>query len=100
MLLSDSILRLMWKTVWWAGLGRWCSLAVHCDVLTGDTPNNIQVTVGGVVNENNRKSTFNTQVQGGQRLILPELTDPGRLKVGNITNLLGSSTGFRFVGKQ
>jgi hypothetical protein len=70
------------------------------DVLTGDTPNNIQVTVEGIVNGNNRKSTFNTQVQGGQRLILPELTDPGRLKVGKITNLLGSGTGFRFVGKQ
>ena len=70
------------------------------DVLTGDTPNNIQVTVDGVFNGNSRRSTFNTQVQGGQRLILPELTDPGRLKVGKINHLLGSGTGFRFVGKQ
>ncbi|MFY9942285.1 MAG: hypothetical protein WAK57_08935 [Desulfobacterales bacterium] len=74
--------------------------AAAIDVLTGNTAANVRVVVDGVVGGSRVKSTFNTQVQGGQRLVLPDLADPGRLKVETIDALLGGGRGFRIINRQ
>jgi hypothetical protein len=70
------------------------------DVLTADIPKNVQVSVNGIVGGNRVKSSFNTQLQGGQRFILPELSNPDRLKVENIDTLLGKGRGSQFINRQ
>jgi hypothetical protein len=70
------------------------------DVLIANAPTNVQVSIDGVASGNKVKSSFNTQLQGGQRLVLPELSDSGRLKVGNIDALLGNGRGFRFINRE
>jgi LGFP repeat len=69
------------------------------DVLSGGAAN-VQVVVDGVVGGNKVKSTFQTQLQGGQRLILPDLADPSHLKVGAIDTLMGSGRNFKVINKQ
>lgn len=69
------------------------------DVLSGQAAN-VQVVVDGVVGGKPVKSTFVTQLQGGQRLILPDLADPGRLKVGAIDTLMGQGRNFKVINKQ
>ena len=70
------------------------------NVLSGGAPANVQVKVEGLVGGKKILSTFNTQLQGGQRLILPDLADPSRLKVSNTDSLLGSGRNFKLVQKQ
>jgi hypothetical protein len=74
--------------------------AAAIDVLTGNTAANVRVVVDGVVGGSRLKSTFNTSLQGGQRLVLPDLADPGRLKVETIDALLGGGRGFRIINRQ
>lgn len=70
------------------------------DVLTPNAQAQVQVAVDGVVGGRAVKSLFNTALQGGQRLVLPDLADPGRLKLGNIEQLMGDARGFRIIPRQ
>lgn len=59
-----------------------------------------QVIVDGKVGGKQVKSTFNIAMQDGLRLILSELSDPGRLKVGTIDTILGEARNFRLIKRQ
>lgn len=59
------------------------------DILSGGSATPVQLTVEGVVGGKPVKSGFNTVVDGGQRLSLPDLADPSHLKVGKIEQLQG-----------
>jgi hypothetical protein len=58
------------------------------------------MSIDGVIGGNKVRSIFNTQLQGGQRLILPDLSDPGRLKIMAIDNLLGPGRVYRIINRQ
>jgi hypothetical protein len=70
------------------------------DVLSGNGTAAIQILVDGVIGGNKVRSIFNTQFQRGQRLVVPNLGDPGRLKMEAIDNLLGPGRAPRIVNKQ
>ncbi len=70
------------------------------DVLTGGVPKNVQVSVAGIFGGKSVTSSFNTQLQGGQRFILPELSNPKRLKVETIDTLLGKGRDSQFINRQ
>ena len=56
----------------------------------------VEGTIGGAA----VRSSFVTTVDGGQRLTLPDLSDPGRLKVGRIDQLQGGARDIRVIGRQ
>ena len=69
------------------------------DLFTG-TPTSLRVDLDGVVSGKTVKASFNTQLQGGQRLVFSDLADPGRLKIGTIDSLLGNARNFQIVNRQ
>lgn len=69
------------------------------DVLAGGAPATVQVAIAGVISGKPVGATFSTQLKGGQRLVLPDPSDLGHLKVGTIDNILGNGRNFRIVKK-
>ncbi len=70
------------------------------NIVSGNTPTAVQVTLEGVISGKKVKSIFKTELNGGQRLIFPDISDPGQLKVGKIDNLLGTGREYRLVNRQ
>lgn len=70
------------------------------DMLTVNVSSNVQISIDSSIGGNVVKSSFNVQLQGGQRVILPELNDPGRLKVERIDTLFGSGREGRIINRQ
>jgi hypothetical protein len=63
-------------------------------------PTSIQVLLEGVVNGKKTNSVFNTQLQGGHRLVFPDLIDPGKLKIEEIDQLQGPGRNARIINRQ
>ncbi|MFO0776498.1 MAG: hypothetical protein U0223_02695 [Nitrospira sp.] len=70
------------------------------NVLSGNAPMAAEISLNGVIGGNRVGSVFNTQLQGGHRLVLPDLNDPGRVKLETIDNLFGPGRSPRFVNRQ
>lgn len=70
------------------------------DIMAPDAQANVRVVVDGIVGGNKVGASFQTRLEGGQRLILPELSDPGRLKVEKIDNILGNGRDFKILNRQ
>lgn len=70
------------------------------DVIAQNTPVNLKVQVQGVVGGKPVAANFVSDVQGGQRIVLPDLADPGRLKLGQIETLQGEARNFRTLKRQ
>jgi hypothetical protein len=70
------------------------------NVLAANAPADVRITVDGSINGEKIRSVFGTQLQGGSRLVLPDLSDPGRLKLEAIDNILGPGRAHRIINRQ
>lgn len=70
------------------------------NILTGTATSSVQISIEGVIGGTRVRSLFNARLQGGQRLVLPELnSDPTRLKIGSIDSLLGPARDVQMLRK-
>lgn len=74
--------------------------ATTIDVLTGGAPTDVRVQVEGRIGDRPVASTFAARFEGGQRLVIPDVADPSRLKVGRIDALMGAGREMRVLRKQ
>jgi hypothetical protein len=70
------------------------------NVLAGSSAANVQISVEGMIGGEKIRSVFGTQLQGGNRLVLPDFAEPRRLKIESIDNLLGPGRSQRIINRQ
>jgi len=70
------------------------------DIVAPGVAANAIVDIDGIIAGKNVKASFNVQISGGTRLVMSDLTDTSRLKVGNIDTLMGVARQFRTIPKR